>query len=310
MDVHHAFEILEIEENASLPEITKAYRDLTQVWHPDLYVDKPRLYAKALEKMKEINAAYDCILSFLEHKAKPSEDTHTAPPAQDEYGFLGCPNCRTKNRVPKGYSTNIKIRCGKCGFLIHGGDSESGETDWSQRTLCGDGNCTGVIGSNGKCSVCGKTYSEGKRADEHKANLRNEEYQNYIRKEKKRKIRRYSLLGLGILVFIVLVFVFDRWGNIKPDKSEPPTLTPTNTFKVFDRQSSLDEFFKNLESKPGPLISEPLPSIPEQPLPESGEVISFTEKERIAPFNTCSRCSRIFASLRLRFGLEHSVVGV
>jgi curved DNA-binding protein CbpA len=224
MDVHHAFEILEIEENASLPEIKKAYRDLTQVWHPDRYTGKPRLYEKALEKMKEINAAYDCIVSFLEQKAKTSQDTHTASPAEDEYAFLTCPKCQAINRVPKGYRINIKIRCGRCGFSIHKRDSESREADWSQRTLCGDGDCIGVIGPSGRCSICGKTYFEGKKSDEYKANLRNEEFQQRIRKERKRKIRRYSFMGLGILAFIALVFVLDRSGNIAPEK---PGQVPT-----------------------------------------------------------------------------------
>lgn len=28
--------------------------------------------------------------------------------------------------------------------------------DWGKRKLCSDGACTGVIGANGKCKVCGK----------------------------------------------------------------------------------------------------------------------------------------------------------
>ena len=33
-------------------------------------------------------------------------------------------------------------------------DEDDGD-DWSKRTLCSDGSCTGVI-ADGKCSVCGK----------------------------------------------------------------------------------------------------------------------------------------------------------
>ena len=29
--------------------------------------------------------------------------------------------------------------------------------DWSQRTLCPDGACVGVIAANGVCTVCGKS---------------------------------------------------------------------------------------------------------------------------------------------------------
>jgi hypothetical protein len=31
----------------------------------------------------------------------------------------------------------------------------TGDPDWSNRRLCGDGNCIGVIGQNGLCKVCG-----------------------------------------------------------------------------------------------------------------------------------------------------------
>lgn len=30
---------------------------------------------------------------------------------------------------------------------------------WEQRTLCSDGNCIGVIGSDGRCKECGKAYA-------------------------------------------------------------------------------------------------------------------------------------------------------
>jgi hypothetical protein len=32
------------------------------------------------------------------------------------------------------------------------------ETDWETRTLCSDGNCIGVIGSDGRCKECGKPF--------------------------------------------------------------------------------------------------------------------------------------------------------
>ena len=39
-----------------------------------------------------------------------------------------------------------------------GEDVEHAEqpADWTERKLCDDGACVGVIGSNGKCTVCGK----------------------------------------------------------------------------------------------------------------------------------------------------------
>ena len=31
------------------------------------------------------------------------------------------------------------------------------EAEWSERKLCPDGGCVGVIGDDGKCKVCGRT---------------------------------------------------------------------------------------------------------------------------------------------------------
>jgi len=35
-------------------------------------------------------------------------------------------------------------------------DADVSAYEWSRRTLCPDGACVGVIGPNGKCTVCGK----------------------------------------------------------------------------------------------------------------------------------------------------------
>ena len=58
------FEILGLKPGASQEEVTQAYRDLANVWHPDRFVGNPRLQKKAEEKIKEINAAYETIKSF------------------------------------------------------------------------------------------------------------------------------------------------------------------------------------------------------------------------------------------------------
>jgi DnaJ-class molecular chaperone len=68
MDLQRAFKILEIDQGASLAQIKEAYRDLAFVWHPDRHADSPRLRQKASEKMKELNAAYDCICAYYSSK--------------------------------------------------------------------------------------------------------------------------------------------------------------------------------------------------------------------------------------------------
>ena len=37
-------------------------------------------------------------------------------------------------------------------------ESEDLSIDWDNRILCSDGNCIGVIGSDGRCKECGKEY--------------------------------------------------------------------------------------------------------------------------------------------------------
>jgi hypothetical protein len=37
-------------------------------------------------------------------------------------------------------------------------DGSAEEIDWENRRLCSDGNCIGVIGSDGRCKECGRPY--------------------------------------------------------------------------------------------------------------------------------------------------------
>ena len=70
------FQVLGVSQHARLEEVKQAYRDLVNVWHPDRFPDNDRLKNKATEKLKEINVAYEEILSFYEQKNAP-EDVHS-----------------------------------------------------------------------------------------------------------------------------------------------------------------------------------------------------------------------------------------
>jgi len=37
-------------------------------------------------------------------------------------------------------------------------ETTNNDSDWDNRVLCNDGNCIGVIGSDGRCKACGKKY--------------------------------------------------------------------------------------------------------------------------------------------------------
>lgn len=56
------YEVLEINRNASMEEIKRAYRNLSKKYHPDRYSDNP-LRELAEEKMREINDAYNYLMN-------------------------------------------------------------------------------------------------------------------------------------------------------------------------------------------------------------------------------------------------------
>ena len=57
------YEVLGVRPGVSSQELKTAYRDLTKVWHPDRFAHDPRLQEKAQEKLKEINDAYEQLIS-------------------------------------------------------------------------------------------------------------------------------------------------------------------------------------------------------------------------------------------------------
>jgi curved DNA-binding protein CbpA len=56
-------ELLGLKPGASAQEIKAAYRDLAKVWHPDRFAHDARLQEKAQNKLKEINEAYEALLT-------------------------------------------------------------------------------------------------------------------------------------------------------------------------------------------------------------------------------------------------------
>jgi ribosomal protein S27E len=190
MDLQRAFEILEITEGASLSEIKKNYRDLAAIWHPDRHTQNPRLYQKAQERMKQLNAAYDYIHSYLSFKDQADTYTESTASVYDEEITVTCPSCYTKNRIRAFDQIEIIIRCGSCGFVLYGDEYASSGEYSDERILCGDGECIGIIGSNGRCTTCGKTFEEGKRADEHKTEREEQARRQYSKKAKRQRNRK------------------------------------------------------------------------------------------------------------------------
>ena len=94
MNIEQSFEILELDRGASTDEIKQSYKDIVTVWHPDRFSNNPRLKQKAEEKLKEVNAAYDTLKSYLsseqrmepkQEKAEANVKTETAQPDATAY---------------------------------------------------------------------------------------------------------------------------------------------------------------------------------------------------------------------------------
>ena len=62
-ELSKAYELLGVKPGVSSRELKAAHRDLAKVWHPDRFLHDPRLQEKAQEKLKEINEAYDLLIS-------------------------------------------------------------------------------------------------------------------------------------------------------------------------------------------------------------------------------------------------------
>jgi len=71
--IKQCFQILEVAPNASIEEVTRAYRDLVKVWHPDHFAHDERLRQKAEEKLKGLNRAYEAL---SRHLSNVTDQTH------------------------------------------------------------------------------------------------------------------------------------------------------------------------------------------------------------------------------------------
>jgi hypothetical protein len=70
-----AYDLLGVKPGVSNRELKAAHRDLAKVWHPDRFLHDPRLQEKAQEKLKEINEAYEFLISGKVPKPSRSAET-------------------------------------------------------------------------------------------------------------------------------------------------------------------------------------------------------------------------------------------
>ena len=76
------FQLLELEQTASLEEVRQAYRDLVMVWHPDRFGHNLRLRQKAEVKLKQVNQAYEHLKQWYSNpgQAKKPPSSPSAKP--------------------------------------------------------------------------------------------------------------------------------------------------------------------------------------------------------------------------------------
>jgi len=117
MDLKNCYKILEIKETASLSEIKHAYRDMIGIWHPDRYVQNPRLHEKATEKLKELNLAYNELKKQLTSGIVNRNVKQSSSKNDAHLIIVTCPDCQKKNRIKAGYVKHHP-RCGACGILL------------------------------------------------------------------------------------------------------------------------------------------------------------------------------------------------
>lgn len=84
MDQDKAYHVLGVKPGVSNRELKAAHRDLAKVWHPDRFLHDPRLQEKAQEKLKEINEAYELLISGKTPRPASSQRVSTQTQTQTQ----------------------------------------------------------------------------------------------------------------------------------------------------------------------------------------------------------------------------------
>jgi DnaJ-like protein len=77
LDRDKAYEVLGVKPGVSNRDLKAAHRDLAKVWHPDRFLHDPRLQQKAQEKLKEINEAYELLISGKTPQPAPTRTVYS-----------------------------------------------------------------------------------------------------------------------------------------------------------------------------------------------------------------------------------------
>lgn len=70
------YKILGLEATATPAEVKQAYRKLAKKWHPDRFVNRPQMLAKAQQEIKKINQAYTVLKEATPAPKTVSNSSH------------------------------------------------------------------------------------------------------------------------------------------------------------------------------------------------------------------------------------------
>ena len=97
-ELEQYWQILGLAPNASKAEVKEAYRDLVSVWHPDRFAQNPRLQKKAEAKLRDINTAYEQVLTAPRRPGVQAKGKKQPPPNPETPKDKRAASSRTKPR--------------------------------------------------------------------------------------------------------------------------------------------------------------------------------------------------------------------
>lgn len=125
---------LELTDTATPAEVTAAYRELVQVWHPDRFGHNRQLQLRAEAKLKRINEAYRCLVESgpeSHHSPPPSPpnpERSTKPNAGRRATIaVTCGVCRRAVRIDAASRPPIRVRCPHCSQIFGIGFGQQGQ---------------------------------------------------------------------------------------------------------------------------------------------------------------------------------------
>ena len=212
MKAARALEILELPSDANFDQVKHSYKELVFIWHPDRHSGNPKAQTRASKKMTELNEAYQTLCAYFEFVQSETEKDRQS----DAFILITCPVCGSKNRVPKGHE-QVLMRCGKCKSELNLDPNKETE----DRVLCGDAVCTGVIGLNGRCTVCGRTIKEGEDAYRNREQAR--EQQNARRDNRATTNRRSTSLFQDLIAYLTAKLLLTTYYPYRMLKKKHPS---------------------------------------------------------------------------------------